>query len=192
MDLILSSRDFRNDTSRNCIIDNLNTPIEECRLLFIPNEKATYEAIHSEKYYSRIQEFGFRWENIFVFDYFNTDNYCSLKIDAIYVSGGNTFQTLDRLRECGFDKAIINYVKSGVTYIGGSAGAHIVTQNIEHVLQYDTNPTGMTSFDGLGLFDGIMICHYSDERRAHFEKLISEGKYKVYALTDEDSIVVHD
>jgi peptidase E len=188
--LILSSCDFRNDTSRKCIIDNLNISIDECRLLFIPNEKATYEAIHSEKYYCRMQEFGFRRENTHVFDYFSPDEYGSLKIDAIFISGGNTFQTLDRLRKCGFDKAIIKYVKSGATYIGGSAGAHIATKNIEHVMQYDNNSTDMTNFDGLGLFDGILICHYTDERKAHFEKLLSEGKFKAYALTNEDSVVV--
>ena len=34
MKLILSSCDFRNDKARNTIIENLNKPIEECKLLF--------------------------------------------------------------------------------------------------------------------------------------------------------------
>ena len=71
MKLILSSCDFRNESSRQAIIDNLDKPINECRLLFIPNEKATYEAIHSEKYYLRMQEFGFDKDNIRIFDYYN-------------------------------------------------------------------------------------------------------------------------
>ena len=48
MKLILSSCDFRNESSRQALIDNLDKPINECGLLFIPKEKATYEAMHSE------------------------------------------------------------------------------------------------------------------------------------------------
>ena len=67
MKLILSSCDFRNEKSKKTIIDNLSKPIDQCKLLFIPNEKATHEAIHSEKYFLRMQEFGFTkermWQN---------------------------------------------------------------------------------------------------------------------------------
>lgn len=190
MHLILTSSDFLNDNSKNCIISNLKMPVEKCKILFIPNEKATLAAIQSEKYYNRVKVQGFQRENIYVFDYYNPEKYIDLDIYAIYVSGGNTFRHLDRLKKCGFDKAIINYVKRGVTYIGGSAGTHILTKNIEHVLQFDDNSTGITDFNGLGLFDGIIFCHYTDERKEYYEKAVSEGKYKVYALTDDDAIVI--
>lgn len=42
MKLILSSCDFRNEKSKKTIIDNLSKPIEQCKLLFFPNEKAKY------------------------------------------------------------------------------------------------------------------------------------------------------
>ena len=48
MKLILSSCDFRNEKSRDVILTNLPKPIEQCRLLFIPNEKATFEAIRNK------------------------------------------------------------------------------------------------------------------------------------------------
>ena len=163
MKLILSSCDFRNDNAKKTIIDNLSKPIEQCKLLFIPNEKATYEAIHSEKYYLRMQEFGFARDNIKIFDYYNAQQFINLDLDVIYISGGNTFATLKRIKDCDFDKQIIRYLKSGVLYIGGSAGAHIVTQNIEHIAAFDSIPDGMNDFNGLGLFDGIFICHYTEE-----------------------------
>lgn len=59
MKLILSSCDFRNDNARKTIIDNLSKPISQCKLLYIPNEKATFETIHSDRYYLRMEEFGF-------------------------------------------------------------------------------------------------------------------------------------
>lgn len=155
MKLILSSCDFRNDKAKQTIIDNLDKPIEQCKLLFIPNEKATMQAIQGEMYYLRMQEFGFLRENISVFDYCNTEKFLNLDIDIIYISGGNTFKTLQRIRDCGFDKGIINYVKSGVIYIGGSAGAHIASANIEHVANFDSVPDGYNDFSGLGMFDGI-------------------------------------
>ena len=191
MKLILSSCDFRNESSRQAIIDNLDKPIDRCRLLFIPNEKATYEGIHSAKYYLRMQEFGFDEDNIRIFDYYNPKRFIGLDIDVIYISGGNTFATLKRIKDCGFDREIIRYVKSGVIYIGGSAGAHIATQNIEHIAAFDSIPDGMNDFNGLGLLDGILICHYTIERKELYDKLISENKYKVYALSDDDSLIIN-
>lgn len=192
MHLILTSRDFQNENSRKCILENLTTPIEECRVLYIPNEKATLEAILSDKYYDRVQAFGFRRQNITVFNYYAPEKYTNLDIDAIYISGGNTFRHLDRLKRCGFDRAIVDYVNRGITYIGGSAGTHIATKNVEHVLHFDDNATGITNFNGLGLFDGIIFCHYTEDRKKQYEEAVSEGKYNVYALTDDEAIVVDD
>ena len=59
MKLILSSCDFRNERSRQVILDNLPKPISECRLLFIPNEKATSDKVASGKYHARMAELGF-------------------------------------------------------------------------------------------------------------------------------------
>jgi len=165
MHLILSSRDFQNENSKNSIINNLGIPIKDCKVLYIPNEKATLELIESELYHNRVQAFGFQKQNIIVFNYYESNQFINLQIDAIYISGGNTFRTLDRLKKCGFDKAIINYVNNGVTYIGGSSGAHIASKNIEHILDFDDNESGVSDFEGLGLFDGILFCHYTEEKK---------------------------
>ncbi len=190
MKLVLSSCDFRNEKARNTIIKNLDKPIEQCKLLFIPNEKATIETIHSEKYYFRMKEFGFKRENILIFDYWSPQTFIGLDIDVIYISGGNTFKTIKRIKDCGFDREIIHYVVSGVTYIGGSAGAHIASKNIEHVSFFDSLPDGFNDFNGLGLFDGVLICHYTPDRKPIYDQLNQEGKYKVYTLTDEESLII--
>ena len=192
MRLILSSCDFSNPVSRQCILDHLPMPLDQCRVLFVPNEKATSEKIRSGKYHARLQEYGFHAEHVYVFDPKQADLFVGLKIDAIYISGGNTFQTLCKLRECGFDRVLLQYIRSGVTYIGGSAGAHLVSQNIEHITAYDEVPPGMTDFSGLGLFKGILICHYTEKRRRHYEALMAENSYRVHVLTDEDSLVVDE
>lgn len=189
MKLILSSCDFRNHESRKVILENLPKSIEQCRVLFIPNEKADAEIITSDLYYNRMSEHGFSKENVYVFDHTCPDRFRNLDIDVIYISGGNTFGTLDKIRKSGFDKDIIDYVKSGVVYIGGSAGAHIISKDIEHVLKYDDNNVEMTNFSALGLFDGILVCHYTYERKYDFDELCDSSEYKAYYLTDSDSIV---
>lgn len=61
---------------------------------------------------------------------------------------------------------------------------------MEHISAFDSVPDGMNDFNGLGLFDGILICHYTEERRGLYKKLIANGKYKAFALTDDDSLIV--
>ena len=198
MKLILSSLDFHNEKSKQAIVDNIDKPLEDSKLLFIPNEKADDQRIYSNKYYNRLKKLGFNKENIYVFDDKKASNFTNLNIDLIYVGGGNTFATLKKLRDCGFDKALISYIKNGVTYIGGSCGAHIVGQNIEHLLPFDENYVNLTDFSGLGLVDGIFIVHYDAEeygpelRREVYQRLVNENKYKVYKLTNEDTLVVED
>lgn len=187
--LILSSRDFRNENSRRCIIEHLNKPIDQCRVLFFPNEKASSRQIQNGKYHVWMQQRGFQRENIHVFNYYSPDGFDTLDIDCLYISGGNTFQMMDRIRRSHADELIVEYIQRGVTYIGGSAGVHIVSSSIAHLLPIDGNPTGISDVSGLGLFPGILFCHYGEARRVYYEQAVAEGRFPVYALTDEQSLV---
>ena len=190
MKLILSSCDFRNKHSAECIYKNLPKAVDQCKVLFFPNEKSNCELIKSGMYHSRLEEFGFKAENIYVFNYWEPNYFYGLEIDVIYISGGNTFGTIKRIRESGADSLIIDYVKSGSVYIGGSAGAHIVSPDISHVQKYDTNTFDLCDFSGLGLYDGILICHYNDDRQKDYLELVQKSKYKVTTLTTDEFLVV--
>ncbi|MBE6160740.1 MAG: hypothetical protein E7158_00765 [Firmicutes bacterium] len=197
MKMILSSCDFINENSKKVILDNIEKPLNECKLLFIPNEKATSEKIYSDKYYNRLYNYGFiNKENIYIFDEENIEDFTDLNIDLLYISGGNTFATLKKIKDSGFDKHIINYIKNEVIYIGGSCGAHIVTNNIEHLLSLDDNYCKLIDYDALGLFDGIIIPHceaeeYNSKKREElYNELVKQNKYKVYKLTNDESLVI--
>lgn len=192
MKLILSSCDFGNPTSARFIIDNLCKPISDCKVLYFPNEKVTSEKLKSGKYEERVETFGFQRKNIYVANYFDPFPFLNLDIDVIYISGGNTFGTMKLLRDSGLDKAIIDYVHRGVIYIGGSAGAHIATADISHVAKYDKDTFGLTDFAGLGLYNGILVCHYTEDRKADFDALNFLGEYCVITLCDDQSVVVKD
>ena len=196
MKLILSSCDFINDNSRKVINDNVD--VANSKVLFIPNEKATKELINSDKYYKRLYKDGFTENNIYIFDEENANQFINLDIDVIYVGGGNTFATLKKIKDSGYDKYIINYINNGVIYIGGSCGAHIVTKNIEHLLDLDNNYCNLDDYKGLGLLDGIIIPHFNEvdyepeKRMELYNKLITENKNKVYTLTNSESIIVNN
>ena len=187
MKMILSSCDFSNPNSKQVILDNLDKKLCECKVLFIPNQKATYEKIHSDKYYDRLIECGFgKRENIYIFDESESEKFKNLNIDIIYISGGNTFATLNKIRKANFDNEIKKYIKNGVIYIGGSCGAHIVTKNIEHLLKLEDNYINIMDFNALGLFDGVIVPHceaneYAPELREKiYIELLKEGKYNAY------------
>ncbi len=188
--IILTSCDFRNDESAKGIYDNLPYPISQCKVLYFPNEKATEQWINSNKFYNRLSKFGFVKENIYVYNYFSPSELDTNDIDVVYVSGGNTFGILKRMRESGADKLIIDCVAHGATYIGGSAGAHIASRSIEHVAKYDVETFGLTDFSGLKLFDGIIICHYSELRQADYIGLIEQGERNVIKLRDQDFVIL--
>ncbi len=189
--IILSSCDFRNNESAKCIYDNLPYPIHQCKVLYFPNEKATEETIKSNKFYNRLSEFGFKKENIYVFNYFSPADFdINSDVDVIYISGGNTFGTLKRIRESGADKIILHCLSHGTMYIGGSAGAHIASRSIEHVAKYDIETFGLTDFSGLNLFSGILICHYSELRQQDYINLIEQGEQNIIKLRDQDFIII--
>lgn len=190
MKLILSSCDFRNEYSSKCIYDNLGKSVKDCKVLYFPNEKSTEDLIKSGMYEARLNEFGFKTENIYVFNYWNPEKFFNLELNAIYISGGNTFGTLKRIREAKADFLITEYVKNGAVYIGGSAGAHIACADISHVSSFDTNTFGLTELYGLGLYDGKLICHYNEDRRKFFEKLKSQSNCDVTALTNDEFVVI--
>ncbi len=186
MKLLLTSRVFGDAIATEKVLKELNMDISQIKILLIATPRLPYEG--SESSIESLVAWGFKEENIIVFDHNNAKEYCNLDIDVIYVTGGNTFTGLKLLKESGFDKEIIKYVKNGVIYLGKSAGTHIISKNIEHVIGFDANEVGLTDFEALGLFDGIFVCHYSDERKTCYDKLLLEKKYKVYTLTDQEMI----
>ncbi|MBQ3140914.1 MAG: Type 1 glutamine amidotransferase-like domain-containing protein [Clostridia bacterium] len=188
--LILSSRDFQNEVTAACIRRNLPKPIEECRVLFFPNEKADEERLRGNKYRNRLARFGFSRDNVTVFNYYAPPAVDPTAVDAVYIGGGNTFGTLRRIREANAEPLIMDCLAAGAVYVGGSAGAHIASADITHVQRYDTDTFGVTDFSALHLLDAILICHYGEPRRAHYEQLLRQSPYRVLTLTDDECIVL--
>ena len=90
-----------------------------------------------------------------------------------------------------------NIIKEGFKngnkiYIGASAGATIAGVSIEEVKDFDRNYVNMVNFEGLGLFDGIIIPHYTKSELKRYIKSNPgiEGKYNmILSVSNEKSVV---
>ena len=185
--MILTSKGFGNDIATEKIRNNLNINIDDAKVLFVPT--ALGGLYSYDKYLPEIIKFGFKESNIIIFNEKESSKYENLDIDVIYVCGGNTFTLLKLIKECGFDKALKNYIQKGVIYIGRSAGTHLVTKNIEHILNFDDNYIGLTDYEGIGIFDGVIFCHYTEEREKFYKETKNNKKYNTYKITDEEIII---
>jgi Peptidase E len=83
------------------------------------------------------------------------------KSDFIYISGGNTFYLLQEMKRSGADKLICDFVNAGKPYIGESAGAMLVSPNIEYAAAMDSikKAPELTGYDALGLTDFYAVPH---------------------------------
>jgi len=116
-----------------------------------------------------------------------------LTCDAIHLSGGDTYNFLKLIKKRNFDKTIIEYVNNGGILIGISAGAMIMSHNIdicwydnlEELSNHDTDSLGLTNFEFMPHFErGTM----------GIERLIMYSRVKsttVYACNDGEGIIVN-
>ena len=61
------------------------------------------------------------------------------ELGGIFVEGGNTFRLLASLKERGADAKLRDLVRSGVPYLGTSAGAIIAGADIMPIIYMDAN-----------------------------------------------------
>lgn len=115
-----------------------------------------------------------------------------INIDVIFVFGGNTFEYLDRIKKTGLDKAIKNFVKKGGVYLGLSAGSYVVCPTIEAAnwKHADRNIIGLKNLKGLNLVPFLVTAHFVEKWRSVIEKSVQKIKYKIFALTDKQAVLV--
>ena len=82
------------------------------------------------------------------------------RADAIFIGGGNTFRLLKALQDLELLEPIRRKVKSGVPYIGSSAGSNVAGPTIKTTK--DMPIVQPRSFDSLGLIPFQISPHYLD------------------------------
>lgn len=81
-------------------------------------------------------------------------------VEALFMGGGNTYALLGRLRESGLLGAVRQRVRSGMPYMGASAGSNVAGPNI--LTTNDWNVVALDRFDALGLVPFNINPHYKE------------------------------
>jgi dipeptidase E len=106
--------------------------------------------VYTEKVRARFGQMGFDVVPIEKLD----------RADAIFVGGGNTFRLLKKLYETKLLDRIRDWAKSGMPYMGSSAGSMITSPTIRTTNDMPiVEPPSLTS---LGLIPFQLNCHYLD------------------------------
>lgn len=82
-------------------------------------------------------------------------------VDALWVAGGSTFALLDAVRGADAAQEIAGRVRSGLLYIGSSAGSILAGPSVEpaSVMDDPADVPGLTDLAGLGLVDVVVVPH---------------------------------
>lgn len=118
------------------------------------------------------------------------------KNDYIYVTGGNTFFLLQELKRTGADKIIKEQVAFGKMYIGESAGAVVMSRNIEYVKDMDdfASAPDIGSFSSLGVIDFYPVPHHTNfPFKESVESIITNynGELDLCPISNAQVIVVN-
>jgi len=121
-----------------------------------------------------------------------------MRSDAIHLGGGNTFYFLNSLRKAKLLPQLRTFVEKGGVLTGLSAGAIMMTENIEMAgypdFDRDDNIVGLKNLNTLGLLDFAFFPHFKNSARYDVAfKRYSKLKNKIiYACPDGAGIVVND
>jgi len=121
-----------------------------------------------------------------------------MRSDAIHLGGGNTFYFLNSLRKAKLLPQLRTFVEKGGVLTGLSAGAIMMTENIEMAgypdFDRDDNIVGLKNLSALALLDFAFFPHFKNSPRydVAFKKYSKLKNKVIYACPDGAGIVVND
>jgi dipeptidase E len=120
-----------------------------------------------------------------------------MRSDAIHMGGGNTFYFLNCLRKAKLIKDLRSFVLNGGVLTGLSAGAILMTENIEMAgypeFDRDENTVKLTNLSSLNLVDFAFFPHFKNSKRYDvvFKKYSKLKQKIIYACPDGAGIVLN-
>lgn len=120
-----------------------------------------------------------------------------MRSDAIHLGGGNTFYFLNSLRKAKLLKELKDFVLRGGVLTGLSAGAIMMTENIEMAgypeFDRDENIVNLKNLESLNLVDFFFFPHFRNSSRYDkvFKDYTKKNKKTIYACPDGSGIIVN-
>jgi len=178
-------------------INRLDREPKDLRVLFIPTAADTYDdKWFVDKDRDALLEKGFQIKELDIKNKTKEELEKEVKdIDIIFIAGGNTFYLSHQVSKSGFDKIIKDSLENGIIYVGSSAGSVLMCPTIEPVaLIDDPSVVELDNYDGLGLFNKVILPHLGEEK--HKEELEQIQKdfsnLEFIVLKDNQAVVVDD
>ncbi|MGW1314293.1 dipeptidase PepE [Streptomyces sp. NPDC002426] len=136
----------------------------EARLAFVPYALADHDA-YTARVRAALEPSGIRVRGV----HENTDPVAELAAsDAVFIGGGNSFRLLDALYRTGLREAVRDAARSGLPYMGASAGTNMAAPTLR--TSNDMPIVQPPSFDALGLVPFQINPHYLDPDPASTHK----------------------
>ncbi len=116
--------------------------------------------------------------------------------DIIYLDGGNTYYFLNQLRKSKILPLLKEFAKKGGILAGLSAGAIIMTPNINTAgfppFDCDINDERLRNFDALGLVPFEIFPHYKNSKRYNLslQEYSKESGNDVLGCADGNGIII--
>lgn len=120
-----------------------------------------------------------------------------MRSDAIHMGGGNTFYFLNALRKAKLLPQLRTFVERGGVLTGLSAGAIIMTENIDMAaypeFDRDENVVNLKNLSALNLVDFMFFPHFKNSARYDvvFKRYSKLKKKIIYACPDGAGLVVN-
>lgn len=119
------------------------------------------------------------------------------KTECICISGGNTFYLLQELKKKNLIGLLYERIKEGLFYIGESAGAIIMSENIEYSQMMDDKSIAseLDDYTGVNVFDHYVLPHIGEYPFEESTQKILENyqdKISLVAINNSEAILVND
>lgn len=186
-----------------------NSELDQTLLNILSKKDVTLTFIPSCSFMAR-EEYGefveqykkYKIKKIIKFDidqsYSDTFKSTALNADIIHLGGGNTYYFLHNLRKKNILNELKSRVKEGCILTGLSAGAIIMTKNINTAgfpdFDKDENEDDIKNLTAMGLVNFEFFPHYKNSKR-YDQELLKHSKnieHPLYACPDGSGIVVLD
>lgn len=120
-----------------------------------------------------------------------------LKTECICISGGNTFYLLQELKKKNLIGLLYERIKEGLFYIGESAGAIIMSENIEYSQMMDDKSIAseLDDYTGVNVFEHYVLPHIGEYPFEESTQKILENyqdKISLVAINNSEAILVND
>jgi dipeptidase E len=192
MKLFLTSSGLVNKKLSDFFVSILPKEPKGCAVLMAAYDQTGEDTEHTAAALEELKEIGI--SNLAIFNLADEKfGKAEIKFDVIYVSGGNTFAILDRMKKTGFFDFVKKAVGEETIYAGISAGSVIAGKSIEIAgwgSEGDENEIGLTDLSGLGFTDIAIYPHFWDEEKEEVDQFKKKAGYPVIEITDDQAVYI--